>query len=139
MTSMCPKFSTVMTTPDLAMYRLSALCTNDNYKYAKDALDAEHANKLKEILHIGPGGPEPHWYWLLNPDHPPVPQPWLYDPMSKLCSYILINPPRPLPQPPRCKRGVTKTKMSDYHRTNAPLRIMDVRRDVILTRISSQY
>ena len=26
------------------------LCTNDNYKYAKDALDAEHANKLKEIL-----------------------------------------------------------------------------------------
>ena len=36
------------------------LCTNDNYKYAKDALDAEHANKLKEILHIGPDGPEPY-------------------------------------------------------------------------------
>ena len=51
------------------------LCTNDNYKYAKDALDAEHTNKLKEILHIGPDGPEPHWYyWLLYPDHPPVPQ-----------------------------------------------------------------
>ena len=95
------------------------LCTNDNYKYAKDALDAEHANKLKEILYIGLDGPEPHWYWLLNPDHPPVPQLWLwYNPMSKVVEknpfellddptvnaqslnhyvHVPVNPLRPLP------------------------------------------